>query len=107
MIDCEHKHVMPVLNQGVVQEWCFKHGKSVNDTICLACSDRCGTMQNVPVQIGFPRRSDQEIAAVKLVCDGCPILLLASQTCKRKSVGYNPVDIYAQNPANHCPEGKW
>lgn len=105
-MDCEHKHQMPITNLGVVVNICMMHGMSVNNDICGSCKDRCGVGHPPTVELNFPRRSEAEIAAVYAVCKTCP-LFLPNRECKKLPHVVHPTDIYAQNPANHCPEGHW
>ncbi len=107
MIECKHKHVMPVLNQGIYSEFCMLHRTFVNDSICNSCSDKEGTLARQPTAYEFPRRNDQEIEQIHKVCEGCPLFNKLPQTCKKMTYNPQPTDIIAQNPSNHCPEGEW
>lgn len=108
MIDCEHKWHMQVTNRGLDIFYCTKHLKSVNDTICSNCPDRAGHMRKLPMAaIQFPKRTEKEIEATYSICQSCPLLTFMTQQCKKMPGETHPVDIVAQNPHNHCPEGKW
>jgi len=108
MIDCKHKWPMVITNRGFNTEFCTLYGKSVNDTICSQCEDCEGKTpkEHVP-NVHFPRRNEEELQQIKQVCDGCPLLRLKHQTCKKMPGEDHPVDIVAQHPNNHCPEDKW
>lgn len=108
MLDCEHKWGVQITNRGLDILYCTKHYKNVNDTICSQCPDRTGHMRKVPASpIAFPKRTPEEISAVYSVCQSCPLLVPLTQQCKKMPGELYPVDTVAQNPNNHCPEGKW
>ena len=107
MIECTHKNVMVVINMGLITEFCIKHGRFVNDTICGQCSDREGGFDHPPMEAEFPRRSDEEIKSVHNVCKSCPLFKVHEQTCSKMPYQVIPTDIWSQHPSNHCPEKQW
>lgn len=109
MIHCEHKRVMLATNLQLETQFCAIKGTFVNDTICLMCEDHDGSGEpKVAVENNFNRRDEKEIKAVHSVCTGCPMFHVARQTCNQAKLQRSmPVDTIAQNPTNHCPEGKW
>ena len=108
MIDCKHKWPIIITNRGITAQICTLHKKSVNDAICLACSDCEGqTHKEHLTEQGFPRRSEDELTQIRKVCDGCPLFNVVSQGCSKVAHELHPVDIVAQHPNNHCIENKW
>lgn len=105
MIDCKHKNVIAILNNGVQCEMCHLLGRTVNDTICSKCKSREGEMARPPVEVDFPRRSDEELRSITTTCYGCP--LLKDHMCSKMKQELNPPDIAAQHPSKHCPEDRW
>ena len=108
MIECKHKWPLPILNRGLDTQFCTLHAKSVNDTICLSCSDCEGhTPKEHTKDLGFPRRSEEEVDQIRKVCDACPLFKVLDQKCSKTLYEMHPVDIVAQHPNNHCPENLW
>ena len=108
MIECKHKHRYAAVNRGIVVQLCRKHSKMVNDTICLNCKDQDGNFDPLPdLETDFLARSPEEIKSTHTVCSGCPLFEARTQTCKSQPGESIPVDIVAQNPAEHCPENQW
>ena len=107
MIECEFKTSLPILNLGVTICMCRKHIASVNDDICSTCPDRWGEGGLPIVQLTFPKRGEEEIAAIYTKCQACPLFQIAGKQCSRIKKFGHPVDVYAQNPVNRCPEGVW
>lgn len=109
MIPCEHKHQYPATNRGVIIELCTLKGKLVNTNICQKCIDHNGTFEQLhpTVEVDFIRRSDAEIQSIRNCCSSCPLFNEKLQTCKKVLGETIPTDILAQNPANHCQEGRW
>lgn len=108
MIKCKHKHQYAAINRGFMVQFCRKHGKLVNDTICRNCKDQDGSFDPQPViETDFLERSAEEIKATYRVCSGCPMFEAQTQTCKSRPGEILPVDIISQNPSEHCPENQW
>lgn len=106
MLDCKHKDEFGAINRGLVVLSCKLHKKLVNDTICSQCPNREGKSDKV-IEADFLRRSDEELARVKNVCKTCPHFTPHNQRCKKKFGEPIPIDVVAQNPAEHCPENRW
>jgi len=107
MIECQHKCSLPILNLGVTISMCAKYQVGVNDDICSQCKDRCGEGGKPSLTLDFPQRSEQEIATVYAICQKCPLFNQMTKQCSKLKTFGHPTDVYAQNPANHCPEGAW
>lgn len=107
MIKCGHKHELGAVNKGIVVEKCLLYGNMVNDEICRNCKDRVDSFEAGPtLELDFLKRPDEEMQSVKKCCDSCPLFQASTQTCK-SSFETIPVDVLAQNPSIHCPEGLW
>jgi hypothetical protein len=105
MLSCKHKTAIAILNNGVTSEFCALFGRTVNDTICSSCVNKQGEMAHPPVEVDFPRRSDEELRVISDTCYGCP--LLKDHRCSKMKQELNPPDIAAQHPSKHCPEDLW
>ena len=107
MIECKHKSTIGMMNQGYTAEFCDLNCHPVNDIICRRCKLREGSIYSPPVETGFPRRNNNEMQAIQIVCASCPHFNKESQTCEKLCDEIIPVSIWSQNPAKHCPEGQW
>ena len=107
MIECQHRKSLLVLNEGYEAVFCGLKSCPVNDIICRRCAQREGETLHNGVVNDFPRRNNNEMQAVQMVCATCPYFDDSGQECLKKAGGISTVSIWCQHPSNHCPEGKW
>lgn len=107
MIECRHKNLMTVLNEGFVVENCSELCRLVNSKICEKCPLKDGKIVKPQVEMDLPVRNDRELQSIQNVCEQCPIFNQETQTCRKMDYPTIPVSTLAQHPSRHCPERKW